>query len=107
MYNWEARQRGRPTTRIYIHMEAGLMQEALLYVEGKPDKAGGPCGTYTVRYMEASPCRRPYCIQLGSPTMREAHYKDLHTHGSRSMPEALLWVEGKPDEAGDPVIDTL
>ena len=30
---------------------------------------------YTVRYMEAGPGRRPYCIQLGSPTMREAHYR--------------------------------
>ena len=32
---------------------------------------------YTVRYMEAGPCRRPHCIQLGSPTMREreAHYR--------------------------------
>ena len=36
-----ARQCGRPTRRMYIHMEAGL-------------------------------CRRPYCVYMGSPTMREA-----------------------------------
>ena len=51
------------------------MPEALLYVEGKADKAGRPGDKYTVRYMEAGPCRRPYGIQLGSPTMREAHYQ--------------------------------
>ena len=78
------------------------MPEAVLYTTGKPDDAGGPpqgstytwkpvyagCHSvciwearqsgrpgdkYTVRYMEAGPCRRPYCVQLGSPTMREAH----------------------------------
>ena len=37
-------------------------------------QSGRPDDKYTVRYMEAGPCQRPYCIQLGSPTMREAHY---------------------------------
>ena len=67
-------------------------------------QGGRPCDQYTVRYMEAGPCRRPCCIHLGSPTLREAHCKDPHTHGSRSMPEALLCVEGKPDTAGGPTI---
>ena len=73
-----------------------------MYTIGKPGKAGGPLqgsaytwkpvyagclivcirearqsgrpgDQYTVRYMEAGPCGRPYCIHLGSPTMREAH----------------------------------
>ena len=112
------------------------MPEAVLYTTGKPDDAGGPplgsiytwkpvyaggltvCiwearqsgrpgDKYTVRYMEAGPCRRPYSIHLGSPTMREAHYQDLYTHGSRCVPEALLCVYGKPDKAGGPVINTL
>ena len=76
-----------------------------MYTTGKPDNAGGPLqgstytwkpvyagdlivcirearqsgrpgDKYTVRYMEAGPGRRPYCIQLGSPTMREAHSKN-------------------------------
>ena len=57
--------------------------------------------------MEAGLCRRPYCSHLGSPTLREAHRMDLHTYGSRSMPEASLSEQGKPDNAGGPVINTL
>ena len=30
---------------------------------------------------------------------------DLHTNGSRSMPEAFWGVNGKPDAAGGPVIN--
>ena len=111
------------------------MPEAILCTPAKPDNAGGPlpgsiytwkpvCAgglivciwearqsgrpgdKYTVRCLEAGPCRRPYSIHLGSPTMREAHYQDLYLHGSRSMPEALLYVNGKPDRAGGPVINT-
>ena len=51
------------------------LPEALWCVHGKPDRAGGPAIRYSVRYMEAGPCRRPSCIQLGSPTMREDHYR--------------------------------
>ena len=36
-------------------------------------QSGRPGDNYTVRYFEAGPCRRPYWIPLGSPTMREAH----------------------------------
>ena len=32
---------------------------------------------------------------------------DLHIYGSRSKPEASLCVEGKPEEAGGPVMNTL
>ena len=32
---------------------------------------------------------------------------DLHTYGSRSMPEASLCEQGKPDNAGGPVINAL
>ena len=112
------------------------MPEAILHTTGKPEQAGGPVEASTctwkpvcagglivgrrearqsgrpgdedtVRYMEAGPCRRPYCVHQGSPSTRVAHYRDLHTHGSRSMLEALLCVEGKPDEAGGPVMNTL
>ena len=48
-----------------------------------------PGDEYPVRYMEAGLCRRPDCIPRGSPTIREAHCKDLHTPGSRSLPEAM------------------
>ena len=101
-----------------------------MYTVGKPGKEGGPLQgcTYTrkpvyagglvvcirearqggrpgdkcnIVYMEAGLCRRPYCKHLGSPTLRDAHYKDLHTYGSWSMPEALLCVKGKPDKAGN------
>ena len=97
------------------------MPEGILYTTGKPDTVGGPLqgstcarkpvyvegliiglrgvrqsgrpyAQYTVIHMDAGLCRRPYCIQLGSPTLREARYQDLHIHGSRSMPEALLRV---------------
>ena len=68
-------------------------------------QSGRPGDKYTVRCLEAGPCRRPYSIHLGSPTMREAHYQDLYLHGRRSVPEALLCVNGKPDRAGGPVIN--
>ena len=96
----------------------------MLYTTEKPDAAGGPLQgcTYTgkpvhagslvcirearqsgrpgdkyiITYMEAGLCRRPCCIHLGSPTLREAHYKDLHTHGSQSMPEAYCVYKGSP-----------
>ena len=58
--------------------------------EARP--SGRPGDKYIVRCMEAGLYRRPYCIQRGSPVKREAHYKDVHTQGSRSMPEALLCV---------------
>ena len=45
-------------------------------------------------------------MHLGSPTLREAQYRDLHSHGSRSMPEVSLCVQGKPDKAGGPVMRT-
>ena len=32
---------------------------------------------------------------------------DLHIYGSRSTPEASLSEQGKPDNAGGPVINTL
>ena len=74
-----------------------------MFLSGSPTKRK-PGETYTVRYMQASSCRRPHCIQLGSPAMREAHYQDLHRHEGRSRPEALWCVHGKPDRAGGPAI---
>ena len=70
-------------------------------------QSGRPRGKYTLRYMEAGSCRRPHCIQLGSPATREAHYQDLHRHGRRSRPEASLCVYGKSDRAGGQVINRL
>ena len=112
------------------------MPKAISYTPGKPDHAGGPqegcteirkpiyaeglimfirearpCGrpndNCNVRYMEADLCRTPYRIHLGSPTMREAHWKDLQRQGSRSMPKALYYVYGKPDHAGGPMITVM
>ena len=78
------------------------MPEAVLYTTGKPGNAGGPLerstctwkpvyaggliecirearqsgrpgDKYTVKYVEAGAGHWPYDIQMGSPTMREAH----------------------------------
>ena len=38
VYNWEARQRGRPTRRIYIHVEAGLCRRPNCVFKGSPTK---------------------------------------------------------------------
>ena len=59
---------------------------------------------YTARYTEAGRCRRPYCVGLGSPTMREAHCEQLRRHGRRMRPEAMCCVPGKPGGAGGPVM---
>ena len=42
--------------------------------------SGRPGDKYTLRFMEAGPCRKPSCIEPGSPTLREAHYQDLRRH---------------------------
>ena len=55
-------------------------------------RSGRPGDKYIIRYMEAGLCRRPFCVRLGSPTLREAHYRDVHLHRSQSMPEASLYV---------------
>ena len=57
---------------------------------------------YTARYTEVGLCRRPFCVLLGSPPMREANCEDLRTHGRRYRPEAMQGVHGKPDRAGGP-----
>ena len=131
----EARQSGRPGDRIQCKIHGGRsMPEAVLYttgrpdnaggprqdqrrhgrryrpkalscVYGKPDTAGGPAIKYTLRYTEAGLCRSPYSSYMGSPTPREAHDLDLRRHGSRSRPEALWFVYGKPDRAGGPGIE--
>ena len=81
--------------------------EILLECKWEARHSGRPDIIYTLRFMEAGPRRRPHSIQPGSPTMQEAHWMDLHTNGSRSMPEAFWGVNGKPDAAGGPVINTL
>ena len=63
----------------------------ILYIR-KPRRSGRLGVERTEIYMETVLSQRPYGIPLGSPTLREALYKDLHMHGSRSMPEALLCV---------------
>ena len=53
--------------------------------------------------MEAGLCRRPYWIQLGNSTMREAHCKDLHTMEA-GLSRRLSWIQlGKPDNARGPL----
>ena len=54
--------------------------------------SGRPSDKYILRYMEAGLRRRPFCVRLGSPTKREAHYKDVHLHGSPTLREAMLYV---------------
>ena len=96
-------QQGSPTVweaqyqNLHTHGSQS-MPEALWCVYEKPYRAGVPAIRLTVRYMEANPCQRSYGIPMGSPTMREADHQDLHTHGSRSRPEALLCLMGSPTE---------
>ena len=90
---------------LYTH--GSLSAGGLTVCTWEARQCGRPGAKYTVRCLKAGPCRRPYSIHLGSPTEREAHYQDLYTHGSRSVPEALLCVYGKPDRAGGPVTNTL
>ena len=107
------------------------MPETILYITGKPGNAGSPVPPFsntwkpvyaaglmvctweatqsgrprdksTLRYPEARLCGRPVCIHLGSPTMWEARYQDLRSHGRQSRPEAVPCVYGKPDRAGGP-----
>ena len=59
-------------------------------------QGGRPGDKFTIVYMEAGLCRRPSCKHLRSPTLRDAHCKDVHTYGSWSMPEALLCVKRPP-----------
>ena len=131
MCTWEARQSGRPGENTLRYTEAGLCRrpysiqpgspsmreahnqvlrrhgrrsrpEALLCVMGSPTEREARRKKNTLRYTEAGLCRRPYCIPLGSPTMREAHNPDLRRHGRRSRPEALSCEHGKPDRARGP-----
>ena len=60
VYNWEARQCGRPTTRIYINMEGGLCRRPHCVYKGSPTEREAPW---------------------------QLHIK---IHGGRSMPEAML-----------------
>ena len=43
----------------------------------------------------------------GSPTKREAQMKDLPTHGSQTLQDALRSVKGKPDQAGGPTMTAI
>ena len=65
-------------------------------------QSGRPGDKYTLRYMEAGPCRRPCCIQPGSPTMREAHSNNLHRHGERSSPQAFCVCIREARQSGSP-----
>ena len=47
------------------------MPEAFMVCVGEDRQSGRPSDKDTVRYMEASPCRRPYIVQLGSPRAGE------------------------------------
>ena len=42
VYNWEARPCGRRSTRIDVHMDAGLRRRRDWRLKGKPEKAGRP-----------------------------------------------------------------
>ena len=97
VYTWEARLCGRPTTRIYVNMEGSLGRRPYC-VLWEARQSGRPSDKSTLKYTEARLSGRPYCIHLGSPTMREAHDQDLHTHGRRPRPEALLCLMGSPTE---------
>ena len=79
------------------------LPEAFSFVHGKPDSAGGPILKQTLTSPEARPCGRPYCIQPGSRTMREAHSQDLRRHGRQYRPNLILCY-GRPDTAGGPMI---
>ena len=52
-------------------------------------QSGRPCDQYTVRYMEAGPCRWPCGVQLGSPAKRDAQsHIDSNIHGCWDMEES-------------------
>ena len=72
VYTWEARQCGRPTTRIYVDM-------------------GGSLGRRPYRVYMGSPTERE--------AQRQKHVK---IHGGPSKREAVLYTLGKPDNAGGP-----
>ena len=89
-----------------LYTRESVYAGGLAMFEWDARRSGRPGDKYMARLMETGQCRRPSSIWLGSPTMREAHWMDLHTHGCRSMPKSFWSVNGKPDRAGGPIIIT-
>ena len=117
----ESRREARSTIKSF---------QSLLYLQGKPDQAGGPMFVWYVLYMEAGRCRRPWCINQRNLDMaRQPHYEvqlkksygvtlsyrmgslskqearceqQCFVNGSRSEPEAILCMNGRPVSAGGP-----
>ena len=57
--------------------------------------------------MEAGQRRRPRCAQKRGPTRREARrYVCSDIPGSRSTPEAIVYMYGKPDTTGGPAMES-
>ena len=52
--------------------------------------------------MEGGLGRRPYRVNMGSPTERDARRKHVKIHGGPSTREAVLYTTGKPDNAEGP-----
>ena len=94
---------GKPDNRGGDHRDphrhgSRSMPVALWCVHGKRDRAGGPATACRVRYMEAGPRRGPYGIQVGSPTVREAHCR-IYVDMVGGLGRRLYYVyKGSPTE---------
>ena len=106
MFNWAAPQRETFTAEIH-ETWTPVYAGGLSACGREARQSGRPSGKNTLRYMEASPCLRPYSVQVRSPTTRAVHYKNRHTHGRQSRPEPLLCGERKSDTAGGPTMMSL
>ena len=88
----ESRREARSTIKSF---------QSLLYLQGKPDQAGGPMFVWYVLYMEAGRCRRPWCINQRNLDMaRQPHYEVQlkKSHGGN-----IVLSDGKPVETGGPM----
>ena len=72
------------------HLEAGLCRRLCCAYKGSPTVREA---RKTMQETGSRSRRRDRNVyNWGSPTRREAHYKDQHTRGSRFMPEVLLHI---------------
>ena len=98
---WEALLGGRPGGKIQAKIHTGRSQAAaILYTTGKPDSAGDPepGSTYTWKPVYAGGLM--VCVREALQSGRPGDKTHCKIHGSRSMPEAIWYTSGKPNNAG-------
>ena len=88
----EARHSGRPCIRMYMYIYLGSQSrlEAPVVHMREAHLSGRPCVNYSVIQKEARLHGRPYSLEGGSPTSREAHHPGLRMHGDQSTLEAVV-----------------